>query len=1141
MEGNAEVSEPLESSMEATHLKRKENDQSPQQPDSHNALQTAAPVVSQEVVWPEGFSLLHSPEMFLETIAGKNLSYGTASQSGSEPLWASPRSSNDPGVVVEELTLKNYKNPNLSIGDSSVSGEKPLVRKDLWQNFRSLAGGLSDVAPKESLTMGHQEDAGKIIVSPLRVRRPPPCTQLDPNNSKFSEHLAESDNQMASSNALTRSPYGIWTKVLSAPGFPQVLVKNSLKAKGVTYRYQGTYQASGMMIQSQNIERPSGNVEIVSNSSHRPSAKADGMVLFAGCSGRVSNSHDDGISLREWLKPKHEKINKIVRLHIFKQILELVDSSHAQGLALRHLRPSYFIIMPSNQVKYIGSFVPQDQMEQLSGSASQDIHPLENHLKRKVYLERNKEAHEILLSKYQKLNEHHGTSTQHHVYPLTAGLKGGDHGGEVDVIISRETNAMCDFRKQVGFGESYDTCNLSYSPSKPNSRTQQSISEILKLEERWYASLEEPNDSICPFSSNIYSLGVLLFEIIKKPEIYPLVRKRQKSLKVQECVSRERKCPRDVLLCDLISEGRDLSSLDHSTAAVDEKDAEADLLLHFLLSLKEQKEKRTAKLEADLGCLKADVEEAERRHLSRADFVSNGKDLLHNISDISDMYPCKERVSVGDISRMSGSSIYQERLMRNMDQLESAYFSMRSRVEMLETHAPTRSDIDVLKIRDKCYGFENGTDLSTESTDCLGAFFDGLCKYARHNKFEVRGSLKNVDILNSANVICSLSFDRDEEYFAAAGLYNSAHTNSSVLWMVTVVYGFNFHPNCFVARLCNLIDMGGMQLWDASTGQGFAQFIEHQKRAWSVNFSQVDPTKLASGSDDCSVKLWSINEACFLNQSHTQELDNFQGIPWCTLSGHGKAVSYVKFLDAETLVSASTDNTLKLWDLNRTNTGGLSNGACTLTFSGHTNEKNFVGLSVSDGYIACGSETNEVYAYYKTFPMPITSHKFGSVDPITGQETSDDNGQFVSSVCWRGRSNMVIAANSSGSIKGDLTLKILLDENFVCSSISAGMVTRFQTIYALQEVWYTGSAHALGVLLTATTPCQSFFEKNEPLVNVMGFKTTAISQSETCPDVLRLGFIAIVGIRLSELIRKPRPQLSCCGFTVFPFWCCPEE
>lgn len=125
-------------------------------------------------------------------------------------------------------------------------------------------------------------------------------------------------------------------------------------------------------------------------------------------------------------------------------------------------------------------------------------------------------------------------------------------------------------------------------------------------------------------------------------------------------------------------------------------------------------------------------------------------------------------------------------------------------------------------------------------------------------------------------------------------------------------------------------------------------------------------------------------------------------------------MSYVKFLDPETLVTASTDNSLKLWDLYKASSNGLSNNACSLTLSGHTNEKvgvclldfsphirnkqtvancyrcwflfvisfsfhfpdfhfyslvltlyflvlqNFVGLSVADGYIACGSETNEV-------------------------------------------------------------------------------------------------------------------------------------------------------------------------------------
>lgn len=35
------------------------------------------------------------------------------------------------------------------------------------------------------------------------------------------------------------------------------------------------------------------------------------------------------------------------------------------------------------------------------------------------------------------------------------------------------------------------------------------------------------------------------------------------------------------------------------------------------------------------------------------------------------------------------------------------------------------------------------------------------------------------------------------------------------------------------------------------------------------------------------------------------------------------------------------------------------------TYRGHVNEKNFVGLSVNSEYIACGSETNEVFIYHK--------------------------------------------------------------------------------------------------------------------------------------------------------------------------------
>lgn len=59
--------------------------------------------------------------------------------------------------------------------------------------------------------------------------------------------------------------------------------------------------------------------------------------------------------------------------------------------------------------------------------------------------------------------------------------------------------------------------------------------------------------------------------------------------------------------------------------------------------------------------------------------------------------------------------------------------------------------------------------------------------------------------------------------------------------------------------------------------------------------------------------------------------------PWCTLMSHTKTVSYIKFIDPTTLVSASTDNTLKLWDLSSSSSKLLDSPI--QTFTGHTNLK----------------------------------------------------------------------------------------------------------------------------------------------------------------------------------------------------------
>lgn len=37
--------------------------------------------------------------------------------------------------------------------------------------------------------------------------------------------------------------------------------------------------------------------------------------------------------------------------------------------------------------------------------------------------------------------------------------------------------------------------------------------------------------------------------------------------------------------------------------------------------------------------------------------------------------------------------------------------------------------------------------------------------------------------------------------------------------------------------------------------QSLMEYEEHEKRAWSVDFSRTEPSMLVSGSDDCKVKI----------------------------------------------------------------------------------------------------------------------------------------------------------------------------------------------------------------------------------------------------------------------------------------------
>ncbi|PIA34520.1 hypothetical protein AQUCO_03700062v1 [Aquilegia coerulea] len=965
-------------------------------------------------------------------------------------------STNDAGFMVEDkLKLKEYEKSKLSV----VGGNGQ------WQNLYSLVGGFGNgnlhgnnmSKDKGVIIVGGEGNEGKKFLPDFRMQKIPISRQ--PNQSRVSHKE-------------------IAVKPSTASGFSQFLVKNAMMEKESEYKNSEPCERFGSTF----MEKNNGKETLTSSSSLNYKTKSDHLSLQnVGPCPITPTTSPKAINLREWLKPGFRIVNKAESMHIFTQIVKLVDMAHSQKVALQDIRPSCFELLPSNKIKYVA---PMARRKLVKSVTSQGIPFSEHHMGRKRNLEQDGSSYSNLRTKHVKFGDKTNFDLQHAQSLSTSDIKCSTFKAG-DITSVRKQDSGSSFRDEAYSNLKLRVRNKSGSPSTPDSSKQRLTYIDSQLEDKWYTSPEELSECGSTFFSNIHSLGVLLFELLcccdslevhaasmadLRNRILPPTFLSENPNETGLCLwllhpePSSRPTTREVLQSVLTRESQEQSSRNQQSSPCDNDDAESEseseLLLYFLAALKNEKQNKAFELAEDIGCLEADLKEVAKRHLSRmgGSLVSshNKSSSAREVGFVHNDHPGLPRFRLGSLPNKNESG-----LARNIGQLETAYFSMRSQVQLQDTDTVSRSDIDLIENRDILFstGYENEERvLEKKPTDRLGAVFDGLCKYARYSKFEQRAVLRNGDLLNSANVICSLSFDRDEDYFAAAGvskkikifefdkLFNdTVDIHYPVIEMIgtskfSCVCWNNYIKNYLVSSNYD----GNVQLWDASTGQVFSQYMEHTNRVWSVDFSQVDPMKLASGSDDGLVKLWSINEqksistirnianiCCVQFSPHSTNLLAFgtadykiygydlrnTRVPWCTIDGHRKAVSYVKFLDSATLVSASTDNTLKLWDLNKTSCTGLSSSACSLTLCGHTNEKNFVGLSVSGGYIACGSETNEVFAYHRSLPMPITSSKFGSIDPITGQETYDDYGQFVSSVCWKGESNMVVTANSTGSIK----------------------------------------------------------------------------------------------------------------------------
>ncbi|KAL0363191.1 UNVERIFIED_CONTAM: E3 ubiquitin-protein ligase COP1 [Sesamum calycinum] len=235
--------------------------------------------------------------------------------------------------------------------------------------------------------------------------------------------------------------------------------------------------------------------------------------------------------------------------------------------------------------------------------------------------------------------------------------------------------------------------------------------------------------------------------------------------------------------------------------------------------------------------------------------------------------------------------------------------------------------------------------------------------------------LRHEDVFHSANIVSSIEFDRDDELFATAGV-----SRRIKIFEFSTVVNEPADVQCPIAEMSARSKLsclswnrysksqiassdyeGIVTIWDVTTRQSCMEYEEHDKRAWSVDFSHTEPSMLVTGSDDCKVGSADHHIHYYDLRKISQPLHIF--------SGHRKAVSYVKFLSNSELASASTDSTLRLWD---------------------------------------------VKANVQAISKPAARHQFSPDIDESGEDTSS---HFISSVCWKSDGSTMVTANSQGTIK----------------------------------------------------------------------------------------------------------------------------
>jgi serine/threonine protein kinase len=199
------------------------------------------------------------------------------------------------------------------------------------------------------------------------------------------------------------------------------------------------------------------------------------------------------VSLRHWLDKPQRSVNEFECSHIFRQVVEVVNVAHSQGIVVHNVRPSCFVMSSFNHVSFIESAScsdsGSDSLDDGLNSETMEVKNSSSSLPHDMCQQRSRLQSEDFLPASTP------TNTLSEASCMQSSLV---YAADVPLVEETEEHKVHDMR------------NVEHEEERKQPFP---MKQILLMESCWYTSPEEDAGSPSSCASDIYRLGVLLFEV----------------------------------------------------------------------------------------------------------------------------------------------------------------------------------------------------------------------------------------------------------------------------------------------------------------------------------------------------------------------------------------------------------------------------------------------------------------------------------------------------------------------------------------------------------------------------------------------------------------------------------------------------